>query len=517
MILVLLASSAQAADLYRIAGVVVNAATGAPLPRARAALLQEGTNRILASMTTGEDGCFRFEMPAGKYKLWGGTRDLLWFFGLRAPDMGVGSSIITGPGQNTENLVLRWYPSSSISGTITDESGEPVENVIVQLVRSTVQNGQRISNTFGWARTDDRGRYRFGRLAASTYYLAVTGRPWYASQPEPRSSDAENSEAYLPLYYPSTSDVRQAAPVVLRAGEDVRADFQVRTIPGASVTVQMEGAAADWSGTVGLLMDGIGGSDGFQTNERITLAGLTLRGIPPGHYMVRVMGTSGKTQLFGRKAIEVGATNVEVKVPVRPRPTVAGTVRFENPNMKPKGTVLARFWWEAAPNAFSTAVAADGTFSVPDVAPEPFRPMLGGTDGYFASQIAVEGAGFRDGVVEPVDGANVTVRMVASDQTGRVSGFVMDGDKPVVAVWVVLAPASLGKDWARYHGFQTDSDGSFDWAAVPAGDYYLFAAEEPRLEYRNPEALRPYLAGAQRVKVEAHGKVSLRLGVTRGK
>jgi hypothetical protein len=69
---------------------------------------------------------------------------------------------------------------------------------------------------------------------------------------------------------------------------------------------------------------------------------------------------------------------------------------------------------------------------------------------------------------------------------------------------VVLVPESGSGDPQRNLAFQTESDGSFDFADVPAGDYVLFASENLELEYANPEVLRPYLKDGKRVRIEPH-------------
>ena len=58
-----------------------------------------------------------------------------------------------------------------------------------------------------------------------------------------------------------------------------------------------------------------------------------------------------------------------------------------------------------------------------------------------------------------------------------------------------------------YRGFQTDSDGSFDYQNVRAGEYILFAVERLDLEYGNPSVVRRYLASGQRVRITAHAVV----------
>jgi hypothetical protein len=53
--------------------------------------------------------------------------------------------------------------------------------------------------------------------------------------------------------------------------------------------------------------------------------------------------------------------------------------------------------------------------------------------------------------------------------------------------------------------FQTDSDGSFDYKDVPAGDYVLFAVEDTSFEYANPAAVgvEPRRSSSQRLTVVA--------------
>ena len=510
-----LASAGFAAELYTISGVVINAATGTPLARARAALMNSGSTRVVASMTTGEGARFSFQVPAGKYELMCGTRDVLQPYGRRAPDSLVGSAIIAGPGQDTANLAFQWFPTASITGTVKDDHGEPVENAIVQLIRSAVIAGRRLSNTVVWARSDDRGEYRFWRLVGGTYFLAVTGQPWYTERPDVFEAPGASADAYLPVYYPATFDPAQAAPMVLRPGEEARADFTLQTVPGVNVKISYE-AGTGLAGNVGLTRESIVGSEGFQVQERIVPIGQTLRGVPPGHYVVKVNGMMKGAPASARQDVEIGGSDVEVKVAVHPPASLSGSVEFENPNMRPKGTVLVGLRREQSTGTVTTAIRPDGSFTLEGMTVEPFRVAILGMDGYFASAVRVDGAEYRNGIVEMTDGSAVTLRIKVSDRTGRVEGFVKDGEKPVVGAMVVLAPADLPNDWMRYYGFQTDSDGSFDWPNVREGEYVLFATGEQALEYTKPSAVKPYLAGAERVSVQAHGKVVRNLAVTAG-
>ncbi|HYL77009.1 MAG TPA: carboxypeptidase-like regulatory domain-containing protein [Bryobacteraceae bacterium] len=516
------AHNCRSADLYRVAGVVIDSESGSPLARARVILLRSGTTITVATQVVGTDGRFSFEVPQGKFSLLAGTRDLQQTFGARTPDSRVGTSIVTGPDQNTSNLIFRWFLPGAISGRVADENREPVEGALVQLLASTVTAGRRWIATAGWVRTDDRGEYRFGPLRGGSYYVAVTGTPWYArhgvnllSVPA-IASLLQNSDpplAYAADYYPGTPDIAGAAPMILRPGQEARADFSLSVVRGATVTVQHDGPP-ELKGLIGLLTEGIGGKDGFQRQENLTGSQpFTFSAVPPGRYVVRIAGSKGTSDYSGRRTIDVNGSDVTVELKVRAAPAVSGTVAWKNGKAKPPG-LLASLIREDTGATISTTVRADGSFVFPSVTVARWRPAIRSADGQFATDVHVEGAEFDKGVIDLQDGDVVTVRMTASDEVGRLRGFVMRGDAAVEGVMVVLALAAGPGEQVTYRGFQTDSDGSFDFENVLARDYLLFAVEDTQFEYANPAVAGRYLAKAKRVHVEAHKALSEKIGLS---
>jgi hypothetical protein len=497
----------HAADLHRVAGVVVNAQTGAPLPGARVVVVEEGTQRQLAGLATGSDGRFSFDLPQGRYRLLAGLRDALDVYGQSVPEVLSGSLVIAGPGQNTSNLVFRWFPRGAISGRIVDEVGEPVVGAQIQLTRSTIMAGRRVGATAAWGQTDDRGEYRFGPLPGGAYYLAVTAKPWYSEMSSFGQPDAVTSAAYAPAYYPDTID---AAPLLLKPGEEVRADFTLRVFQGASVSVEFDIPQAV-SGIVVLLREGVGGTEWRARQEYVNVGKRVIRDVSPGHYLVRLTGASTNSPVVAQQWIDVGGTDVTVQLSPRPAPVVSGAVEWKGQGPKPQGAILVSLLGIDAAYTMPAAVRPDGTFSFPDVPVGRYRVVAGLADGNLASEIHVEGAGFREGVLDLAPGASVTLRMVVSGDMGRLQGFVMRGEQPADAVLVVLAPAQDTTNPFAYYGYQTESDGSFDYQNVPAGDYFLFAADEPRLEYTNPAAIRPYLTNAKRIRIQPSGSYSERI------
>lgn len=151
----------SAADLFPVAGTIVNTVTNSSLPRAYVFFYHPDSTTAVARAITGANGRFQFQLPAGSYRMLAGTRDTWENYGSRTPGTMLGSAVIVGPGKDTANIVFRYFPPAAISGRIVDESGDPAPNVLVQLVRSNVVNGLRAPAIYAFLRTDDLGDFRF--------------------------------------------------------------------------------------------------------------------------------------------------------------------------------------------------------------------------------------------------------------------------------------------------------------------------------------------------------------------
>src|SRR5215471_5162080 len=154
---------------YRVIGTVVDSTTGARLSGAQVTITSFDTQEAVG-MLTDENGRFAFEdVPAGKYVLSAKRKGYLEQ--LYKEHQQFSTSIITGPGLNTENLRFELRRGASISGVVIDEAGEPVRNAQVSLFQQGRSMGQ--SNTFqrGATNANDVGQFRFGSLLPGTYFL----------------------------------------------------------------------------------------------------------------------------------------------------------------------------------------------------------------------------------------------------------------------------------------------------------------------------------------------------------
>lgn len=126
------ALSNSAASTYRIAGTVVNAATGGPVRGATVAVLAVEDSRRIASTQTSNDGRFVFEgLVAAKYQLIASKRG----YSTAAYDEHeeFSSAVVTGEGLDTSDLVFRMAPGAVLRGVISADGGDPVANAQVML------------------------------------------------------------------------------------------------------------------------------------------------------------------------------------------------------------------------------------------------------------------------------------------------------------------------------------------------------------------------------------------------
>src|SRR5215831_4246972 len=125
---------------------------------------------------------------------------------------------------------------ATVSGKITDASGQPQPNATVQAYSVQYQNGFPILQPAAAKSTNDQGEYRLFWLSGGEYLIAVT--PGLA----PGEGGAVSSTAAQPgpegglpaprTFYPGTSDIAQAIPVFIRGESPVSGiDILARKVP----------------------------------------------------------------------------------------------------------------------------------------------------------------------------------------------------------------------------------------------------------------------------------------------
>jgi protocatechuate 3,4-dioxygenase beta subunit len=123
---------------------------------------------------TDPDGRFVFpSLPAGSYALSANQAD--YFPGAFGQTRHAGPSrpLVLGAGERVTNVTIRMWKEGGLSGTIRDESGEPMADVRLEAVYVTGPPERRQYAARWSATTDDRGVYRFSSLPPGDVVIRV--------------------------------------------------------------------------------------------------------------------------------------------------------------------------------------------------------------------------------------------------------------------------------------------------------------------------------------------------------
>ena len=228
--------------LATLHGIVLNAATGAPLARA---LVQIEGDADTGALTDGEG---RFEIPGvpvgpqAVQIVKPGFLDQAFFPG---GDAGWG----IGPGMNHNilvaaqmpDLIFSMAPTNAIHGRILLSTGDAAQGIGVTLTKRTVEDGRAAWQAIANIKTNSEGAYRFARLGNGEYALYIEDA---LGKELDNIFSAIGSDGLVVRYgfpsqfYPAARDLAGAAKIHLSNGQDTEANLILTRKPFHTVTAQ---------------------------------------------------------------------------------------------------------------------------------------------------------------------------------------------------------------------------------------------------------------------------------------
>lgn len=472
-----------------IAGQVVEAASGKPVPGARVTIQ---SNRGFRPETVFADPQGRFyfaNLPAGSY-----TAD--------AAMAGYQASVTIRPtvvadGERQSSVRVKLVKLGSLAGTVRDEAGDPATGTEVFALRRTLFNGRPEWARSSSARVDDRGIYRLTGLRPGEYLVCACTRdpiPFdgvllttIASEPVQlltlaaraikQGSDVAGLDGtlrtYPPTLYPNSTTIAQAERVVLASGQErADVDIAVAAVRAARISGVLTGATGPTTARFIRLAQANESADTtdfgsvqpmlVQPDGRFDFAG-----VPPGQYVLKVnqpaiaegtFGPSGAAlALVGNRGgpeaparisdtappywaaepITVSGDDVRgLSVVLRPGPRIAGRIEFQGASPPPPPDVLAKSmlgFLSLAPEASSATarIAGDSTFAVPGVLPGPYS---------VSARMTIPGWTVRSVTVAGVDLTDLPFDVAARDVTDI---LVTVTDAPPTALSGTVTGAAL--------------------------------------------------------------------------
>jgi Carboxypeptidase regulatory-like domain len=567
-----------------IQGNLVHAGTGEPLAKVTVELRgQQGAT--LASTRTEADGKFYLSAPPGRYRLVA-TRSAFVKseYGQRSVN-GAGQELTLAPGQRMNDVRLKMTPGASIAGLIT-EKGQPVGIADVVVLKPVYVEGQLALDPLLADRTDDKGEYHLFWLPPGRYYLVAvawdtadgTGQfnnpdttdntsSLYAQRFIGRSvlmraigAGANPNEAHVPIYFPGTPDPLKATPIEVRAGADMHGvNIDIYTLPTRRVQGQVTGnTAVNPNGqpiranvalrpmtAAGNATTNIAQSPNGQADPQ---GNFDFPNVIPGRYLL----TATAGNLSGRANVEVregntagllvsmgtgfsitGRVTVERPAPISPDPVLAGlrvNLRTDPPI---PGTP-----------AYGAAVAANGTFTIPQLPPNPnaqrpagppageyrvlVNPILTppnpqglvsvitpalppALQNAYVKSIRMGDMDLLNGRLQLQSSPQDPIEIVIGINPGATEGRVLDErQQPVPSATVVLIPDNGLKYRISHRVAISDAAGGFQFKNVPPGDYNIYAWEEIDASgWQDPGYMQSYEPLGKRINISEGKTISL--------
>lgn len=265
-----------------IAGRVVNAVTGTPLPRT---LVQISGRAVF----TDQEGRFRFEQPGLPVSTLRLTKP---GFSMTPEQQMDGPSEGVLPEGDPGSLTMTLWPEALLAGTVKTADGEPLQHVSILVRRSLFDEQGRHFQIAGQRQTDSHGGFRLP-VPAGDYRVET--------QFSPRGF--ERQQAILPFTYPQVSSSATADVLHLGSGEEQHLELRPATSTTHTVTLPLE--AGDEGQPPQITAHTADGTSFGVNASRSQEPGSLRLDLPSGTYTLRAMRYSREGIQFGESSVTV--------------------------------------------------------------------------------------------------------------------------------------------------------------------------------------------------------------------
>jgi hypothetical protein len=496
--------------------------TGTPLKRAQVAV--SPVNRAMESQFVFTDAQGSFEIKGlerGDYFLTASKPGYLPMGWKAAKTSQPPEKLTLADGAVINDVNFTLPRAAVISGTITDEDGEPMLGVQVQVVLKSWQGAKINLAMRSWVRSDDRGNYRIYDLPPGRYYVQAGGRSIVSMALE---NPAASQAAYAPLFYPNANRLADAQAITVPLGGEAGG---INFIMRAGATYSVSGKIVNLArGQPAANTQFMVASDELMPTVAVqsqTRADGTFRvtGLASGRYRMQIRDNANSPST---RLLEVGNSNITgMEIGVGLTATVKGRIKADGGDVPEHARV--QLMPKGLGSGAYSFVEADGTFEITDVEPGTYdlRVWMPSADStasnFFVREYAVGNQNVTESGIVVGERAGVLELAATVDyHQGTVLGVATDeDDHPLRAATIVLIGADPAKRDDRYfRRAVSDSTGAFQLRTVIPGDYVLtiWPQDEPE-RLLDPDVFTAVEKHAVRVSVQAGGSVTQNLKLTK--
>jgi len=502
--------------ITKISGIVINAVTGEPLPRALVTIESEQ----LATLT-GADGRFEFSRVGDSQAIPSAEKPGFLNDSQAQPESfpyGIPSTVV----QNGTTFMIPLMPAGILTGRVVDSNGDPMEGVVVTPIASIVVNGRRNLQPRLAATTRKDGVFRIDSMPPGSYFLEVAlgSRLQARDKRSLPSLEAPPGADYPPLaFYPGVTDLTAALALDLRPGATIEADFTLAMVPAFRVSGKVTDHAPQQYLQL-FLVHPSGQKLEVRNHFDANTGTFTFPNVPAGEYRLVALceGCNGSSK-YGETPVIVSSQDVRVNVAVRELGSIKAEITEDSSQAPPAGdhenpSVEARLIPVhplASQVTFHLMSIAGGETVVPNgfhIPPGAYRIEIKSEAPYHLASASYGGQNLlREELVIRGDAAYQRLQMVVCRDGATLSGMVQPESKPAGAVLLVPRSPLLPTRMAPI-----DKDNRYELLGIAPGDYDLFAFDQiDNLEYHDRSFLRAYEDRARHVSLHANQTESVTL------
>jgi hypothetical protein len=537
------AQFAQSDAAYPIRGTVVNSVTGEPI---RGVLVQIYSNRQ-RSVLTGADGSFQFaDVPAGTVNL---SVHKPGFFTAQAIQSPRAQASFAVSGPDHPPVVLKLIPEGVISGRISGDGGEPLEDLSVRILAERIENGKKMRMILKGATTDEQGEYRIADLQPGKYFVFVGASNNIEAFAAPPTQ--QGVRGYAGTFYPNGNDFATANAVEVVAGQRAEINFNLRS----QLFHRISGTVSGYpQGTPGINLQ-VTDAAGQQTPAgfRFDQAGGTFRTLwlPAGTYTLtaEMRNPESGQVYFAAQNLSLTsdvagvhlqlALGLNIPVSFRVERTRSDSPAAETQsvfvfgggrgarrrqvqmNVPARVALIPQGGALSQQQRFAQPGQGEDSLEIAEVPPGIYAVQVFPNGPYYVRSARCGGVNLLEQNLTVAPGSSVDpIEIVLRDDFASLEGSVTFGAESDSATVIAIPeggqPQMRGVDLSRPTPSVDTSHAAavFEMGQLAPGNYKILAVDRPDgFEYGNPDVLRKYLSKAREISLVANQRAKIELEV----
>jgi hypothetical protein len=367
---------------------------------------------------------------------------------------------------------IRLARSGVISVTVVDERGQPLQGVSVNLwhKRETATEGVLVPSEIRPELSDDLGQVRLHNLAPGEYYIR-------AHLPKPLEVRRKEYRGYAPTYFPGSITEHGAQPIVLAAGEEISALFQLNSVAFVRISGRVVGSNSMQVQRPLMRMDGlpvrVESNGGFETM------------VTPGDHSLDVSLHAGARSEYARGVIAVPPSGLsDVVITTSPTATIRGRLVADSDNVtqsiRPTEVSLSTIALSAQAADLGRVMQqwVDGwTFELTGLTGMQLLRLRTPSE-WMLKAVLNNGVDVTD---EPLNCDKGVIDLEVRVGRANVLHGTASADRRAIADYVALLFSTDANRWKEHSRFiaraEPNQHGTFQIVGLPDGRYYGIALE----------------------------------------